>query len=107
MPSLLYVFISRLVSGRGSGIGLYRFLIIAFSFTSQQYQSNIWSSDTKTCMRLVITDRKLFTVCTEQVRSPYTEHAACGLPNPTPLEGEVRLIQAQDQQMLPHIVREW
>ena len=45
---------------------------------------------------------KLFTVCTEQVRSLYTEHAASGLPNPTPLEGEVQFIQAQDQQMLPH-----
>ena len=30
---------------------------------------------------------KLFTVCTEQVRSPYTEHAVSGLPNPTHLEG--------------------
>ena len=29
----------------------------------------------------------LFTVCTEQMRSPYTEHAASGLPNPTRLEG--------------------
>ena len=38
-------------------------------------------------MHLIITDRtKLFTVCTEQVGSPYTEHAASGLPNPTPLE---------------------
>ena len=42
----------------------------------------------------------LFTVCTEQVRSPYTEHAASGLPNPTPLEGEVRFDQAQDQQVV-------
>ena len=38
-------------------------------------------------MRLIITkQRKLFTVCTEQVRSPYIEHAASGLPNPTRLE---------------------
>ena len=37
--------------------------------------------------------------------SPYTEQS--GLPNPTPLEGEVRFIQAIDQQMLPHEVREW
>ena len=37
--------------------------------------------------------------------SLYTEHAASGLPNPTPLEGEVRIIQAQDQQMW--LVREW
>ena len=29
---------------------------------------------------------KLFTVCTEQVTFPYIEHAASGLPNPTPLE---------------------
>ena len=43
---------------------------------------------------------KLFTVCTEQVRSPYTEHAASGLPNPTFLEGEVRFDQAQDQQVV-------
>ena len=53
---------------------------------------------------------KLFTVCTEQVRSPYTEHAASGLPNPTHLEGEVRFDQAQDQQVVttrsPRIVTE-
>ena len=42
---------------------------------------------------------KLFTVCTEQVRSPYTELDASGLPNPTHLEGEVRFDQAQDQQV--------
>ena len=72
---------------------------------------NIWSSDIKTYMRLIITDRtkiiKLFTVCTERVRSPYTEHAVSGLPNPTPLEREVLFIQAQDQQLLSHVVREW
>ena len=53
---------------------------------------------------------KLFTVCTEQVRYPYTEHAASGLPNPTHLEGEVRFDQAQDQQVVttrsPRIVTE-
>ena len=53
---------------------------------------------------------KLFTVCTEQVRSPYTERAASGLPNPTHLEGEVRFDQAQDQQVVttssPRIVTE-
>ena len=53
---------------------------------------------------------KLFTVCTEQVRSPYTEHASSGLPNPTHLEGEVRFVQAQDQQVVttrsPRIVTE-
>ena len=65
-------------------------------------QFNIWSSDTTTYMRLIITKQlKLFTVCTEQVRSLYIEHAASGLPNHTPLEGEVRFIQAQDQQVLP------
>ena len=33
----------------------------------------------------VFTDRnENLTVCTEQVMSPLTEHAACGLPNPTP-----------------------
>ena len=31
----------------------------------------------------------LFTVCSEQTRSPYTEHAASGLPNPTPCALEV------------------
>ena len=31
---------------------------------------------------------------------PYTEHAASGLPNPTPLEGEVRFVQAQDQHVV-------
>ena len=53
---------------------------------------------------------KLFTVCTEQVRSPYIEHAASGLPNSTHLEGEVRFDQAQDQQMVtirsPRLVTE-
>ena len=37
-------------------------------------------------------------------------HRACceRLPNPTPLEcGEVRFVQDQDQQMLPHVVQEW
>ena len=42
-----------------------------------------------------------------EVRSPYTERAASGLPNPTPLEVEVRFIQATDQQMLQHVVQEW
>ena len=42
----------------------------------------------------------LFTVCTEQMMSPYTEHAASGLPNPTHLEGKVRFAQAQDQQVI-------
>ena len=53
---------------------------------------------------------KLFTVCTEQVRSPYTEYAASGLPNPTHFEGEVRFDRAQDQQVVttrsPRIVTE-
>ena len=53
---------------------------------------------------------KLFTVCTEHVRSPYNEHAASGLPNPTHLEGEIRFDQAQVQQVLtkysPRIVTE-
>ena len=53
---------------------------------------------------------KLFTVCTEQVRSPYTEHGASGLPNATHLKGEVRFDQAQDQQVVttrgPRIVTE-
>ena len=53
---------------------------------------------------------KLFTVCTEQTRSPNTELAASGLPNPTHLEGEVRFDQAQDQQVVttrsPRIVTE-
>ena len=40
-------------------------------------------------------------VCTERLRSPYTEHGASGLHNLTPLEGEERFIQAQDQYMLP------
>ena len=53
---------------------------------------------------------KLFTVCTVQLRSPYTELAASGIPNPTYLEGEVRFDQAQDQQVVtthsPRIVTE-
>ena len=51
-------------------------------------------------MSLTMNRHKLFTVCTEQVKSPYTEHAASGLPNSTPLEGEVRFVQAQDQQVV-------
>ena len=60
-------------------------------------------------MRLIITERneKYYTVCTEQVRSPYTEHVASGLPNPTRLGVvEVQFIQTQDQQELSHVVRE-
>ena len=38
---------------------------------------------------------------------PVHRDAASGLPNPTRLEGEVRFIQGQDQQVLPHVVREW
>ena len=53
---------------------------------------------------------KLFTVCTEQVRFPFTEHAASGLLSPIHLEGEVRFDQAQDQQVVttrsPRIVTE-
>ena len=56
---------------------------------------------------------KLVTVCTEQMRSPYTEHAASGPPNPTHLEvrgGGVRFVQAQDQHVVtkrsPRIVTE-
>ena len=44
------------------------------------------------------------------MRSPYTEYVASGLPNPTPLEGEVRFVQAQDQQVVttrsPRIITE-
>ena len=43
---------------------------------------------------------KLFTVCTEQVKSPYTELAASGLLNPTHLEREVQFDQAQDQEVV-------
>ena len=39
----------------------------------------------------------VFTLCTEFVNSPYIEPTASGLPNPTPVEGEVRFIQAPDQ----------
>ena len=60
-----------------------------------------------------------YSVCTERVRSlyieyaarelpnprpPYIEYAASELPNPARLEGEVRYVQAQGQQMLLHIV---
>ena len=38
-------------------------------------------------MRLIISKQwKLFTVCTELLRSPYIEHAASGLPNHTRVE---------------------
>ena len=70
--------------------------------------ANIWSSNIKIYMHLIITKQwKLFAACTELVRSPYIKHAASGLSNPTRLEGEVRFIQAQDQQVLPHVIREW
>ena len=53
---------------------------------------------------------KLFTVCTEQVRSPFTEYAASGLPYPTHFDGEGRFDQAQDQRVFttrsPRIVTE-
>ena len=53
---------------------------------------------------------KLFTVWTEQVRAPFTELAASGLPNPTHLEGEELFDQAQDKQVIttrsPRIVTE-
>ena len=53
-------------------------------------------------MRLIITERtKISTVCIEWLSSPYTEHTASGLHNATPLEGEERFIQAQDQYILP------
>ena len=34
------------------------------------------------------------------MRYPYTEHAASGLPNPTHLDGDVRFVQVQDQQIV-------
>ena len=46
------------------------------------------------------------------MRSPYIEHAASGLPNPTPFEGGggVRFVQAQDKQVVitrsPRIITE-
>ena len=51
---------------------------------------------------------KLFTVCTEQVKFPYTEHAASGLPNPTDLEGagvEYDLTRLKTSRWLPHGLR--
>ena len=41
------------------------------------------------------------------MRSPYIQHDASGLPNPTRLEEEVRFIKAQDLEVLPHVVQEW
>ena len=83
-------------------------IIIILFHEDNECQSNIWSSNTKTYMRLIITDR------TEIIYSMYRagevsvhEHAARGLPNLIPLEGGERIIQDQDQQMLPHVVREW
>ena len=46
-----------------------------------------------------------FTVCTEQVRPPYNEHDASGLPNPMHLEGELHFVQAQEQQVTTHSPR--
>ena len=50
---------------------------------------------------------KIIYIMYRLVKSPYIEHAASGLPNPTRLEGKVRFIQAPDQQVFPHIVWEW
>ena len=47
----------------------------------------------------------VFTLCTEFVNSPYIEPTASGLPNPTPVEGEVRFIQAPDQSVTTHLSR--
>ena len=55
-------------------------------------------------MRLIIAERNENYL--QYVQSSWG-HAASGLPNPTRLEGEVRFIRAQDQQVLPHVVREW
>ena len=49
---------------------------------------------------------KLFTVCTEQIRSPYTEHAASGLTSPTHLEGGYDLSRLKISRWLSHVVRE-
>ena len=43
--------------------------------------------------------------CTEQVRSPYTEHAARGQPNPTHLEGEVRLSRLKTSRVTTRCLR--
>ena len=54
----------------------------------------------------MITDRtKLFTVLHRA--GEVTEHAASGHPTLLPLREWVRFIQAEDQQMLPDVVREW
>ena len=37
--------------------------------------------------------------------SPYTEQTASGLPKPTPVEGEVRFFEAQDQPIITTHVR--
>ena len=52
---------------------------------------------------------ELFTVYTEQARSPYTEHAASGLPNPIHLEVDGRGgydLSRLKTSRLPHVVRE-
>ena len=53
---------------------------------------------------------KLFTVCTEQVRSPYIELAASGLPNPIHLEGGGTIWPGSSQKVVttggPRIVTE-
>ena len=46
-------------------------------------QSNIWSS----IASLLLRKYKSLSVCREQVRSLWTEHAVSGLPTPTNLEG--------------------
>ena len=77
---------------------------------------NGWTFAVKICHDGILEDTnsldapQLFTLCTEHVRSPYTEPAASGLPNPTPLAGVVRFVQAQDQQVVasrsPRIITE-
>ena len=53
-------------------------------------EDNIWSSITKVEMTLAIEQAQIL-LFAEQVRYPYTEHAASGLPNPTHLGGKVTI----------------
>ena len=47
---------------------------------------------------------KLFTVCAYQVKSPYTKHAASGLPNPINVDG-YHACPGSEQQVTMHCPR--
>ena len=82
-------------------------IITLFQENNNECQSIIWSSKADIHAFVNYKTMKIIYSITEHVRSLYIEHAVSGLPNPTHLEGEVRFIQTQDQQVLSHIDINW